>query len=139
MNGTILDFLRFRPHLGGLVLLSAFFRSCFPLPILGHIVKRRWRDSITPPRKSLGGERSGCPPDDGGLDRVFVLPGMEQALDARPATDQFVRHSDRGTPYFSIRYTDRLADAGVEPSVGSVGDSYDNALADSVIGLYRSK
>jgi len=50
-----------------------------------------------------------------------------------------VHHSDRGTQYLSMRYTDRLADAGIAPSVGSRGDSYDNALAESVIGLFKTE
>jgi putative transposase len=50
-----------------------------------------------------------------------------------------VHHSDRGTQYLSIRYTNRLAEAGIEPSVGSTGDSYDNALAESVIGLFKTE
>ena len=50
-----------------------------------------------------------------------------------------MHHSDRGCQYLSIRYTERLADAGIEPSVGSVGDSYDNALAETVIGLYKTE
>ena len=50
-----------------------------------------------------------------------------------------VHHSDRGVQYVSIRYTERLAEAGIEPSVGSVGDSYDNALAETIIGLYKTE
>jgi putative transposase len=50
-----------------------------------------------------------------------------------------VHHSDRGCQYLSIRYSERLAEAGLEPSVGSVGDSYDNALAESIIGLYKTE
>ena len=69
----------------------------------------------------------------------IALDALEQALYARPAIDQLVHHSDRGTQYLSIRYTDRLAESGIEPSVGSVGDSYDNALAESVIGLYKTE
>ncbi len=69
----------------------------------------------------------------------IALDALEQALYARPAIDQLVHHSDQGTQYLSIRYTDRLAEAGIEPSVGSVGDSYDNALAESVIGLYKTE
>ena len=69
----------------------------------------------------------------------IALDALEQALYARPAIDQLVHHSDRGKQYLSIRYTDRLAEAGIEPSVGSVGDSYDNALAESVIGLYKTE
>jgi transposase InsO family protein len=53
--------------------------------------------------------------------------------------DRLVHHSDRGTQYVSIRYTERLAEAGIEPSVGSKGDSYDNALAESVIGLFKTE
>ena len=69
----------------------------------------------------------------------LALDALEQALYARPAVDQLVHHSDRGSQYLSIRYTDRLADAGIDPSVGSIGDSYDNALAESVIGLYKTE
>jgi transposase InsO family protein len=69
----------------------------------------------------------------------LVLDALEQALYARPVDDQLVHHSDRGVQYLSFRYTERLADAGIEPSVGSVGDSYDNALAESVIGLYKTE
>ena len=50
-----------------------------------------------------------------------------------------MHHSDRGVQYLSIRYTERLAEAGIEPSVGSRGDSYDNALAESVIGLFKTE
>jgi transposase InsO family protein len=69
----------------------------------------------------------------------LALDALEQALYSRPEIDQLVHHSDRGVQYLSIRYTERLAEAGVEPSVGSVGDSYDNALAESVIGLYKTE
>ena len=64
---------------------------------------------------------------------------LEQAIYARPDTEDLVHHSDRGVQYLSIRYTERLAEAGIEPSVGSRGDSYDNALAESVIGLYKTE
>jgi transposase InsO family protein len=71
----------------------------------------------------------------------FVLDALEQAIyDRRGAgVDQLVHHSDRGTQYLSMRYTDRLMEAGIEPSVGSRGDSYDNALAESIIGLYKAE
>ena len=69
----------------------------------------------------------------------LALDALEQALHARPDLDQLVHHSDRGVQYVSIRYTDRLADAGIEPSVGSVGDSYDNALAETIFGLYETE
>jgi transposase InsO family protein len=69
----------------------------------------------------------------------IALNALEQAVHARPRGDGLVHHSDRGTQYVSIRYTERLTDAGIEPSVGSVGDSYDNALAESVIGLYKTE
>jgi putative transposase len=71
----------------------------------------------------------------------FVLDALEQALhDRRPVQGTgLVHHSDRGVQYVSIRYTERLAEAGIEPSVGSVGDSYDNALAESVIGLFKTE
>ena len=71
----------------------------------------------------------------------FVLDALEQALhDRRPLQgDGLIHHSDRGSQYVSIKYTERLADAGIEPSVGSVGDSYDNALAETVIGLFKTE
>jgi transposase InsO family protein len=69
----------------------------------------------------------------------IALDALEQALHARPSHEPLVHHSDRGVQYLSIRYTERLAEAGIEPSVGSVGDSYDNALAESVIGLYKTE
>jgi transposase InsO family protein len=71
----------------------------------------------------------------------LALDALEQALWDRPAVngDRRVHHSDRGVQYLSIRYTERLAEAGIEPSVGSVGDSYDNALAETVIGLYKAE
>ncbi len=72
---------------------------------------------------------------------AFVLDALEQALAARRPLEGsgLVHHSDRGVQYVSIRYSERLAEAGIEPSVGSVGDSYDNALAESVIGLYKTE
>ena len=71
----------------------------------------------------------------------FVLDALEQALHARRpvAGSGLVHHSDRGVQYVSIRYSERLAEAGIEPSVGSVGDSYDNALAETVIGSTRPR
>ncbi len=69
----------------------------------------------------------------------IALDALEQALWSRSDTGGLVHHSDRGVQYLSIRYTERLATAGIEPSVGSVGDSYDNALAESVIGLYKTE
>jgi transposase InsO family protein len=71
----------------------------------------------------------------------FVLDALEQALhDRRPVRGGgLVHHSDRGVQYVSIKYTERQKDAGVEPSVGSVGDSYDNALAETINGLYKAE
>jgi putative transposase len=71
----------------------------------------------------------------------FVLDALEQALHERRPVRRggLVHHSDRGSQYVSIRYTERLAEAGVEPSVGSVGDSYDNALAETINGLYKAE
>jgi transposase InsO family protein len=69
----------------------------------------------------------------------LALDALEQALHARPGIDELVHHSDRGSQYLSIRYTERLAEAGIEPSVGTVGDSYDNALAESIIGLFKTE
>jgi putative transposase len=75
----------------------------------------------------------------------FVLDALEQALHARRPTQTgeqpngLVHHSDRGSQYVSIKYTERLKEAGIEPSVGSVGDSYDNALAETINGLYKAE
>ena len=71
----------------------------------------------------------------------FVLDALEQALhDRRPVhRGGLIHHSDRGSQYVSIKYTERLAEAGIEPSVGSVGDSYDNALAETINGLYKAE
>ena len=74
---------------------------------------------------------------------ALVLDALEQALWSRAASRAaprgLVHHSDRGSQYLSIRYSQRLAEVGVEPSVGSVGDSYDNALAETIIGLYKAE
>jgi len=69
----------------------------------------------------------------------LALDALEQALHARAPDERLVHHSDRGVQYLSIRYTERLAEAGIERSVGTVGDSYDNALAETVIGLYKTE
>ncbi len=71
----------------------------------------------------------------------FVLDALEHAIYDRRGTgvEDLVHHSDRGTQYLSMRYTDRLGEAGIAPSVGSRGDSYDNALAESIIGLFKTE
>ena len=71
----------------------------------------------------------------------FVLDALEQALHDRKPVQRggLVHHSDRGVQYVSIKYTERLAEVGIEPSVGSVGDSYDNALAETINGLYKAE
>lgn len=73
------------------------------------------------------------------LKTELVLDALEQSICARKETDNLIHHSDRGSQYLSIRYSDRLADAGIESSVGSVGDSYDNALAETINGLYKAE
>lgn len=72
---------------------------------------------------------------------AFVLDALEQALYERGpiSPDRLIHHSDRGVQYVSIRYTERLTEAGIQPSVGSVGDSYDNALAETINGLYKAE
>jgi transposase InsO family protein len=71
----------------------------------------------------------------------FVLDALNQAICPRCPVggSGLIHHSDRGSQYLSIRYTERLADAGIDTSVGSVGDSYDNALAESIIGLFKTE
>jgi transposase InsO family protein len=75
----------------------------------------------------------------GSLHTDLVLDALEQALHARQASRGLIHHSDRGCQYLSIRYTERLTEAGIESSVGSVGDSYDNALAETIIGLFKTE
>lgn len=67
------------------------------------------------------------------------LDALEQALHDRQVDEPLVHHSDQGSQYLSIRYTERLAEVGIAPSVGSRGDSYDNAMAESIIGLYKTE
>ena len=71
----------------------------------------------------------------------FVLDALNQAICQRAPSgaEKLIHHSDRGSQYLSIRYTERLAEAGIDTSVGSVGDSYDNALAESIIGLFKTE
>lgn len=71
----------------------------------------------------------------------FVLDALNQAICQRcpSEADNLVHHSDRGSQYLAIKYTERLAESGIDPSVGSVGDSYDNALAESTIGLFKTE
>ncbi len=69
----------------------------------------------------------------------LVLDALEQALWARKDADGLIHHSDRGSQYLAIRYTERLAEAGIQCSVGTTGDSYDNALAESIIGLFKTE
>ena len=72
-------------------------------------------------------------------DAGLVLDALEQAVHQRSPGAGLVHHSDRGSQYLSIKYTERLAEAGIEPSVGSVGDSYDNALAETINGLFKAE
>jgi putative transposase len=69
----------------------------------------------------------------------LVFDALEQALWARRETSGLIHHSDHGSQYLSIRYTERLAEANIDASVGSVGDSYDNALAETINGLYKTE
>jgi transposase InsO family protein len=69
----------------------------------------------------------------------LVLDALEQALHARSTSEGLIHHSDRGTQYLSIRYSERLAECGIHASVGTTGDSYDNALAESIIGLFKAE
>jgi len=69
----------------------------------------------------------------------LVLDALEQALWARSTHHQLIHHSDRGSQCLSIRYTERLAEVGINASVGTTGDSYDNALAETIIGLYKTE
>ncbi len=75
----------------------------------------------------------------GSMRTDLVLDALEQALWSRARREGLICHSDRGSQYLSIRYSERLAEAGAEPSVGSIGDSYDNALAETIIGLFKTE
>jgi len=106
----------------------------------GALSSCRWRDGLPPPciidvfaRKIVGWRVS--------TSMTTVRDALNQAIAQRcPAEGgRLIHHSDRGSQYLSIRYTERLADAGIDTSVGSVGDSYDNALAESVIGLFKTE
>lgn len=81
----------------------------------------------------LGGQPGGIAP---GLGADLDSDAREQALWARPCADHLVHHSDRGVPYVSIRYTERLAEAGVEPLVGRVGEACDNTMAEMVNAMF---
>jgi transposase InsO family protein len=70
---------------------------------------------------------------------LLALDALEQALWARPEISRLIDHSNRGVHYVSINYTERLAEVGIEPTVGSVGDSYDNAHVETIIGLYKTE
>ncbi len=67
----------------------------------------------------------------------MVMAALNQAIADRNKRKNVIHHSDRGVQYLSIRYTDKMADSGIIFSVGSTGDSYDNALAETVNGLYK--
>ena len=98
---------------------------------LGGLCRCRFRHRrLCPAHRRLAGAAAG-----------FVLDALEQALHARQPMrgSGLVHHSDRGVQYLSIRYSERLAEAGIVPSVGSVGDSHDNALAETVIGLFKAE
>jgi transposase InsO family protein len=73
------------------------------------------------------------------IDETAVTTKMVRHYGRSPRGERLVHHSDRGVQYVSIKYTERLAEAGLEPSVGSVGDSYDNALAETINGLYKAE
>ena len=73
------------------------------------------------------------------MNAELTLDALEQALFARAPKDRLIHHSDRGSQYLSIKYSERLAEEGIEPSVGSVGDSYDNAMAETINGLYKAE
>jgi transposase InsO family protein len=73
------------------------------------------------------------------LQTDLVMDALEQAIYSRSQTEGLIHHSDRGSQYLSIRYSERLAEAGIEASVGSVGDSYDNAMAETINGLYKAE
>ena len=77
----------------------------------------------------------------GSLSAALALDALEQALYDRELSprSKLIHHSDRGVQYLSIRYTERLCEVGIRPSVGRVGDSYDNALAETVIGLFKTE
>lgn len=92
----------------------------------------QWLSELWPPQNAVGFSS---------MRADFVLDALEQALYARQPErdDSFIHHIDRCSQYVSIRYSERVAEAGVEPSVGSKCDSYDNALAETINGLYKAE
>lgn len=73
------------------------------------------------------------------MNAELTLDALEQAIWARDISGKLIHHSDHGSQYLSIRYSERLAEAGIEASVGSVGSAYDNALAETINGLYKTE
>lgn len=100
---------------------------------LGRLCLRRLRHRCV----RQADRRLGNGPIDGHLAGARCV--LEQALHARGDCDGLIHHSDRGVQYLLIRYTQRLTDAGIDGSVGSTGNSYDNALAETIIGLYKTE
>jgi putative transposase len=109
--------------------------SDFTYVATGRAASSMWRSWSMFARRIVGWRVSAS------LRTDFVLDALEQAICDRggAASSGLVHHSDRGTQYLSMRYSDRLADAGIAPSVGSQGDALDNALAESVIGLFKTE
>ena len=73
------------------------------------------------------------------METTLVFDALEQALHAHGMLGGLTHHSDRGSQYLSLCYSARVGEAGVKASVGTTGDSYDNALAESIIGLYKTE
>jgi len=73
------------------------------------------------------------------MNEELTLDALDQAIFARSDSERLIHHSDRGSQYLSIKYSEKLSEAGIEPSVGSVGDSYDNALAETINGLFKAE
>ncbi|GGF57010.1 hypothetical protein GCM10011402_06210 [Paracoccus acridae] len=117
--------------------VSGWQGMVYVAPRHGHSDQGRFQGSIIDvfARKILGWRVSTS------MTTGFVLDALNQAICQRAPSqaDKLIHHSDRGSQYLSIRYTGRLAEAGIDTSVGSVGDSYDNALAESIIGLFKTE
>jgi putative transposase len=102
--------------------------------------------AVAPPSTTRSDPRQTAPEDHVRLDFTadapntsLVLDALEQAIHDRRPAKGLIQHTDRGVQYLSIRYSERLADIGIKPSVGRVGSSYDNALAETVIGLFKTE
>jgi putative transposase len=87
-----------------------------------------------------GEKGSDCDPADDAMSFKIRQVSLDQTASARrPPKDKLIHHSDRGSQYLSTKYTEKLTDAGIQPSVGSIGESYANDLTETIYGPYKAE